>query len=124
MPPSWNDHTGEQHPAVTDAMRPGRPLEPCAACPHPRSAHVSTLHYEAGCYETGCRRCACRGFTRGAVPDLNAIVTPTAKRRAVVAALRERATLGDTLARGAIEVIEALEVQANQLAWHHAGVCP
>jgi len=44
-------------------------------------------------------------------------VTPSELRRHVLAALRERAAIGDKLAEGAVKVIVALEQQANNLAW-------
>lgn len=56
---------------------------------------------------------------------VEAIVTPAALRRQVVAALQERVQLGDRLAEGAVKVIAHLEAQANALAWASVGkTCP
>lgn len=57
--------------------------------------------------------------------DPDAIVTPIALRRSVLAALAERAALGDHLAEGAARVIRHLEQRVNDLAWASVGrVCP
>ena len=86
----------------------------CKDCGHGKNVHsaVPGTH--------GCRvaHCKCIFFDHGSPPPP---VTPAGLRRSVLAALKERAAIGDTLATGAIKVIEHLEEQANRLAWDSCG---